>query len=47
MEEQEDETDFSKAKRALAVGGVADSKKKGGRVPKVDTYVPNSSSYKV
>ena len=48
----EDETDFSKAKRALqvsdgAAGGKKKKKKKTVHVRKVDSNVPNSSIYTV
>lgn len=42
MQEEEEGTDFSKAVKALKTGDGADSKKKKGRVPKVDPHVPGS-----
>ena len=44
----EEETDFSKAKRALMSGEGADQKKKkASHAPKVDSNVPSSASYLV
>ena len=44
----EEETDFSKAKRALMSGEGADQKKKkASHAPKVDSNVPSSASYSV
>lgn len=42
MEEEEEGTDFSKAVQALKTKDGADTKKKKGRVPKVDSHVPGS-----
>lgn len=41
----EEETDYSKAKRALTTAEPAKTKKK--RQPKVDSFVPGASMYKV
>ena len=46
MEIGEDESDFSKAVRALK-GGDGSEKKKARRVPKVDTFVPGGALYAV
>lgn len=47
-EEEEEETDFSKAKKALKmVDTGAGPKKKATRVAKVDSHVPGSSRYTV
>ena len=45
MEVGEDESDFSKAMRALKGGD--GSEKKKARVPKVDTFVPGGALYAV
>lgn len=40
MEEEEEGTDYSKAVQALKTKDEVETKKKKGRVPKVDPHVP-------
>ena len=48
LQPMEEETDFSKAKRALQMADTgAGPIKKAGRAGKVDSNIPNSSQYTV